>query len=493
MFSLKKINIDSIIGDDNNTRKITNNEQDLLMLSLKKLGLLSPLFINKKGMLLSGHQRTRILKKLGAEYIYCYVIDTSNYDRSRLNAINVIFNRELQEIGNIDVVYSEEEKNNLINNLYSELNKLPDKENLMQPLDDIEYLKVTDIKCKDISLGTLFNNSRSLYKLTKGAIIPIVIDDNNNIINGVGRYTLYKDKFNYIPCVRVKGVPDNLFRLISASYSLKGKEDVIRTEQRRHYIEWCESKVFLNLLFGIKKTISLSFLHNRLKEEYNRILDFGSGNGKQTVTHRFYKKVDVVLFEPFATAGVVGKFSMRETYNSINKFLDEYKRDSIFPLVRANAVLNSVPFYSDRVKIEILLKFLSCGSKALAFSVRNGSIHKEKEGSFRNTMVLKEYGDNTIISNNYKVKMQKLHTLGEVLSVFEVDGNTVEYAGTSGKYIHCVIRNPKYHIDKEELLEAVRFEFGLKYDGRVFEDLCERAVSLFSLKYDNYKRIGLIL
>ena len=80
-----------------------------------------------------------------------------------------------------------------------------------------------------------------------------------------------------------------------------------------------------------------------MRTHYKRILDFGAGNGKQTVFAR-HKGHDITLFEPFATSGEGLAFSLKETYHSLENTLRELTKDKPFDLVVANAVLNSVPF-----------------------------------------------------------------------------------------------------------------------------------------------------
>lgn len=486
MLSLKKIDIRNIVGDADNPRNINTVQYELLELSLRKFGLLSPLFITDKGLLLSGHQRTKTLRNLGQEYLYVCVIDSSRFDKSQINSLNFIFNKELQEISNVEMS-NEQELQKKYREIKDYLLSLPDVDNKMQGLENIELISANELVLDKQPTDVSIANSTALYNRIRQAI-PLIIDANNVIINGGSRFKVYRDRFQRIPCIRVPHVTADVFRFITANYTLKGKEDNIRVEQRRHFIAWNENSKFLKILLNIKDKIPLKILHERLYNEYPSILDFGSGNGKQSVLQRYYKGVEHILFEPFACSGT-GIFSYHETYTSIKGLLDRLEDDKPFDLVRANAVLNSVPFEEDSQKVELLLKFLSAGSKSLVLSSRNKDFYLNwiKSG---NSVKVKDMQGASYISSGSKTKVQRFHTADELADKFQEGGLNI--LKIESGYVFIRVINPLYTIDKEELLDAVRFEFGINYYGRVFEDLRERAVELFGKRYDKYVELGLV-
>lgn len=71
---------------------------------------------------------------------------------------------------------------------------------------------------------------------------------------------------------------------------------------------------------------------------------------------------------------------------------------------------------------------------------------------------------------------------GKYQPYFGYDGSFLN----KGKYLFYRIDNPKFDIDKKELLEAVEFEFGIKYFDSVFDELKQKALQIFSVKYDQY-------
>lgn len=482
MFTLKKIDIRNVIGDVNNPRILSDDKFKLLRLSLSKFGLLSPLFITRTGKLLSGHQRTKTLKAMGEKYIYCQVLP--NLSRSATNAVNFAFNKEMQEIVNkeetdLDVERKQQE---LLEYLES-LDDIKDKFYYLKNIELIHKDKIIQTELKDKKAQS---NSALLYNKAK-AIIPIILDENLNIINGNARYQYYSTIFEKIPCIKVKGITNDVFKYITANYSLKGKEDNIRLEQRRHQVSNLLGGVYSEVLVGEKLAkASDAFRSKYMRTHYKRILDFGSGNGKQTVFAR-YKGHDITLFEPFATSGKGLDFSFKETYESLDNTLKKLAENEPFDLVVANAVLNSVPFEEDLKKVVTLLKFLSAGATTLIVSSRN--ILSLKVNSKNNTATsIKELGSKSFVSTGHKTKIQNFHTEKDMERLFGKGGKFK----TKVQYTFYRIDYPKYTISKDELLDAVYFEFGIRYIDRVFEDIRDRAMVVFSERYDKFKEKGLI-
>lgn len=53
-----------------------------------------------------------------------------------------------------------------------------------------------------------------------------------------------------------------------------------------------------------------------------------------------------------------------------------------------------------------------------------------------------------------------------------------------GAYSKILVVNPRYTIGLEELVEAVRFEFGIKYIDRRFNEITERAIKVFTKRWE---------
>ncbi len=86
---IKQVNIDEIHMADYNPRQLTKNQYKYLKDSIYKFGLVDPLIINinqdRKNILVGGHQRLRIAKKLGFKSVPCVEVNLSFEKERELN------------------------------------------------------------------------------------------------------------------------------------------------------------------------------------------------------------------------------------------------------------------------------------------------------------------------------------------------------------------------------------------------------------------------
>jgi len=83
---LVKVPIEKLNPAPYNPRKITEKQLELLEKSIKEDGYIEPLVWNKQtGNLVAGHQRLKILKKLGNKEIEVVVVDVSEKREKVLN------------------------------------------------------------------------------------------------------------------------------------------------------------------------------------------------------------------------------------------------------------------------------------------------------------------------------------------------------------------------------------------------------------------------
>lgn len=485
MFVLRKIKIANIIGDANNPRVLKENKSDLLSLSLRKYGLLSPLYISSRGMLLSGHQRTKVLSSLGEEFVYIVEVKEIG-NKSLTNSLNFMFNKEMQGIESREEV--DEQK---LIDLKAKLEQLPDIEDRYQSLKNMQLVEVEKIKTTDIVTPKLINNSGTLHKYF-GIVLPLIVNEKFEILNGNARYHYYSKKYKAIPCVVVPDMDASVFKLITGQYSFSGKHSNIRQEQRRHYVDHRFGKALRRLILGNKaEDYSNVFFMHYIKKTMPNILDFGSGNGKQSAIFR-KKGINITLFEPFvANWREGGGISIKQTYDSISTTLDEIEKNRIFDMVKANAVINSIPFEDDRQKVILLLKFLAAGSSMLIVCGR-GLLNLEQSIKKGTAVRIEGMPDNVIVSSKGKTKIQTFHTVRNLVEML-IDGSDNTYDTIDGSGVWIKVNKPVYKIDKKELMAAVEMEFSMEYNSRVFTDLLVRARKIFSDRYDDALSKGLIL
>ena len=82
---IEKLKIAELKQAEYNPRKMTNKQYEDLKSSLEKFGLVDPIIINADNTVVGGHQRLRIMRELGAEYVPTVRVNLSKEDEKELN------------------------------------------------------------------------------------------------------------------------------------------------------------------------------------------------------------------------------------------------------------------------------------------------------------------------------------------------------------------------------------------------------------------------
>jgi ParB-like chromosome segregation protein Spo0J len=82
---IEKLKISKLNPAEYNPRKMTNKQYEDLKSSLEKFGLVDPIIINADNTVVGGHQRLRIMRELGAEYVPTVRVNLSKEDEKELN------------------------------------------------------------------------------------------------------------------------------------------------------------------------------------------------------------------------------------------------------------------------------------------------------------------------------------------------------------------------------------------------------------------------
>ena len=87
--STVEYNVNSLIAAEYNPRELTQHQDQSLVDSIKRFGLVDPLIVNthkdRKNVLVGGHQRLKIIKELGYESVTCVEVDLSPDKEKELN------------------------------------------------------------------------------------------------------------------------------------------------------------------------------------------------------------------------------------------------------------------------------------------------------------------------------------------------------------------------------------------------------------------------
>ena len=96
-----------------NPRQLSKHDAEHLTRSIEKFGITDKPIINTDGTIIGGHQRKKILKKLGYKEIECWVPERE-LDSDEVDELNIRLNRNTGE-WDWDILANEWEMENLVN------------------------------------------------------------------------------------------------------------------------------------------------------------------------------------------------------------------------------------------------------------------------------------------------------------------------------------------------------------------------------------------
>ena len=91
-WSLEKRKLSTLKDYHKNPRTLTQEQEAHLSTSIEKFGLIDKPIINTDGTLIGGHQRKRVLKKLGLKEVECYV-PSRTLDKREVEELNIRLNK----------------------------------------------------------------------------------------------------------------------------------------------------------------------------------------------------------------------------------------------------------------------------------------------------------------------------------------------------------------------------------------------------------------
>src|ERR1044072_6304700 len=93
---LEKRKIKDLIPHPKNPRRLSKDQAYHLQTSLEKFGIADKPIINSNNIIIGGHQRLQILKKMGEKEIDCWVPD-HQLSHSEIDEMNIRLNKNLGE------------------------------------------------------------------------------------------------------------------------------------------------------------------------------------------------------------------------------------------------------------------------------------------------------------------------------------------------------------------------------------------------------------
>jgi hypothetical protein len=511
------VNIDDLKPSAYNPRKADRERLDLVKLSLQKFGWLLPIYADSEGEILSGHQRHLMAAELGATKVP--VVFVRQLPIERRMGVNVLYNRATNDLkkntSSQELLKMMRERGDLIERVKA----LPDLE-----IDAQEWYPIMKIKPESV-LRLMKSNAKweeqhavvmaSQLKSSGLPTIPVIVDDKLNVLNGRARLTyLAQCGTDFIDTVRVSSDMAEeisaMMNLISMDFNLEERyADLLRYNSFRRKNQRVQilTPTFLedmlrhhvpsgnrNAAFHLDDPEHIS-LWKRYYGEH--VIDFGAGLCDKTDTLNDVVGVDCVPFEPFFLSEDVETIDTEGARRVCKNFLDRVADGTDFSSIFISSVLNSVPFYEDRLKIIAIISALcsdTTGVYASAISTESDRWHNHAHGNVKKGHDTSsggfplDYEPRIIVADiSMKPKVQKYHTEIEWKELWLHGFKYVDTFETAKNgLIMAVCKKPR-EINVDKLREALEFEFDLPHPNGKRLGLAEEAKAAFG------KRLGIEL
>ena len=457
---IKLVPIDAVKASEYNPRRNDEKRLALAELSLRKLGFLLPIYADEHGEILSGHQRQLVARRMGFPEIPVEYV--SEKELGERKAVNVLFNRATNDLQKQDTC-AIVKKRLYEMDIQAMTEALPDIEPgspesypCVYALRRMDTVKLAKANHRNFDAHTK-QLAKSLERKIR-AFMPIVIGEEGNVINGIGRLqTAAEASRKVVPCVQIKkeqeAFASAMLNLLSMDFDM-------------------ESNYADDLRFN-------SFMRERNTRETDAAGNAALGDG-------FFKGVfpknngrDFCILD-----GAALETHKEKSLEIASRFLDEVEAGTPYSSVFISSVFNSVPFMTDRKQIAVI---------AAALCYRDGMVvcwcQSDKAPQFVNTKKKfltaektltfdLDYEPNTILGDlGEHPKVQKGHTEAEMREIFTPCLGKITRLELISKFWYLEAENPK--VDPAALAAALDFEFELPYPDGTKMGLSARAREAF--------------
>lgn len=497
-----------------NPRDVDEERLNLIALSIRKLGWLLPVYAAEGGEILSGHQRTFIASRIGYDQAPVIRISGDMPDKTR-RAINILFNRSTNDM---DFETRTEEMADALkhSDIIALGESLPDHPRDDFPCMDAEELEIAPfVKANRGRWITYCNNvSKSLRR--HGVMMPVVVDQDGIVVNGIGRLQMAAEKklktYRFVRISNEKAefaramlnklsmdfaiekhysdmMRYNSFRRIRRSRNIMQKDGTRRVTLGRGFL-------FPIIQGEAAHTFDVRKAESRrqwVKLFGSKIVDFGAGHLQETDLLRSVG-VDVTPFEPYRLdpSGETEEISKDESQRVCREFLEAVRTKKQFTSIFIASVLNSIPFASDREHVVRICAAIA-SSKTTCYAVASSDKHidlKNLKAKFLNQrmeqlckMVL-NYEENVMMGDMQdKPKVQRYHTPEQFYDLFKTSWGKVQVRYDTSTNVAATAKDP-LPVDPVKLRETIEFEFDLPYPDGSTLGLVDEALEAFSARLE---------
>jgi len=468
---VRNLAISQVFPDKENPRKADAARLGLLKLSLKKLGFIQPLFITAGGMLLSGHQRTRVANEIDFKNVPIVVVELTEDQR---RGINLVFNRATNDFTAFDTGSKAAGKLDL-----AEVVKAAES------LPDFEGENWFALNCRTEKLAPLTQGQAERYDkkaanmalvpFRMGIKIPVVASISGKIVNGVHRaFAALEAGETDWPVIRIPDahaeVALNFLNYLSMDFAVDGDFEKLlrasayrRPQNNRGAVPkamrfWANGERTL----PDKDSYSVDYWRKFRDMHGPALLDFGAGLGKAAPYLRT-KGIDAYDFEPYRIdpEGDAGFPSPSYSRQQVKAFLRAIEDPKLkFNSIFLCSVLNSIPFLRDRMCVLAIVHALCTRTTVIYGTCRDISDYNYEYGGIRNANYFTFDSEPGVRLGDFmnNPKVQKFHTTNEASAMFETFWKSSDF-WPGGNVFYFRLTAAK-GINVKALGEALDFEFG---------------------------------
>lgn len=430
------VQIKDIKGADYNPRIITDDKIDELAESIKELGFILPILVNRSNnIIIAGHQRTKTARKLGIESVPAFFINNMTVsDEINFNQIHNGSEYKLIKASDIKGNYEKEK--------YIQIN----------PEDLIVYKEYINMSVVN-SLCLIINKYGNVF-LSIACKNKILFQNEYayacKVLNiKCNAYICNDEKFEKVKNYFSKQYGEYYYDNIKKTTFVQGLAQLNRTVDKNSKKERRRSILYEDLVFPFLK-----------ENKVDTILDFGCGKGAYInfLSRKGYNAYGVEFYNNNKKSidVVKGNKQIDELIKYINNRKD-------FDLVICDSVLNSV----DSMKAQLsVMDCLNLFTKEDCF-ISGITLKKAQQLNVSNTnrrvtSKLRFFDKNNFTASfrNGKWYYQKYHTKQDVYKLAEESGfKVIDYQEISGSF-KAQLKKVKV-LNKRRYKEAINFEFNL--------------------------------
>lgn len=447
---MEYVTINNIKPADYNPRLLTEDAKVNLQGSLKDLGFILPIIVNRtNSTIIAGHQRTKCASLLGINRFPCYYVnkEISLVEEVTFNQCHNGTEGEPDDIGTLNT--------DIKDGFYDAI--------------PLKYFTINGFKT--IKMNTI---ARMILKF--GNVFCAIV---------VGRKVLLGN--SYLAACRLLNIGCNVSKISEDKESLFNKwfskqygvfnYDKIK---RKDYIQGlAQPHRHDGMKFSILyRELILPYLNNR---KTISLLDFGCGKGlsKNYLIKNGYEKVVGVEFFNHNTKSI----SVSRGNSMIDSLFDYVRKNGLFDVTACDAVINSVNCKEAAMAVlDCLNVFTKIGGR-IFFSGRMMEYEESKENAKRQTrsdMPINYFDKDgfTGILREGVWYFQLFLRDSDVMSICKERGWVIEKKITKSSYFFLQVRKTM-NLSKERSESALRYEFNLSLPNNQTYKRDEEAVKVF--------------